>query len=81
VHQGLSPSGKDWLRALVTEKKYGARRGRRRLVGDGKGDGSSLVASGREIKREEAVRFAEDLGSYVREGCCNRWSVWVWGGD
>jgi len=24
VHQGLSPTGKDWLRALVRETKYGA---------------------------------------------------------
>jgi len=24
VHQGLSPTGKDWLRALVREAKYGA---------------------------------------------------------
>ena len=24
VHQGFSPTGKDWLRALVRESKYGA---------------------------------------------------------
>jgi len=37
------------------------------------------VNGGRETKREEAGRFAEDAGSYVREGCCNGWSVWVRG--
>jgi len=24
VHKGVSPTGKDWLRALVRESKYGA---------------------------------------------------------
>jgi len=62
------------------DEVWSVRRGGTRLVCNSNGDRTAWVAGSGETEREKAVRFAEDVGSYVAEGCCNGLGVWVRGG-